>query len=481
LTFTLRNANVFHADIAERMKAAFMNIGKRLEPFFDSFLIDRMEGVQLKLNFPQSAGVAIRFDNYWEGRFTGYITVLKDNDRYRMYYRGQPVVGGKKRQVTCYAESTDGVEWEKPDLGLHEVEGTRKNNVILAGDGSLSHNFSPFLDTKLDVASSERFKALTGTQETGLISFASEDGINWRQWRKEPVIPSKSNDFRYDSQNLAFWSEHENCYICFFRVWTGGTTNGLRTIARSTSCDFIHWSEPLIMDFGDKQIDHLYVNQTHPYFRAPHIYISLAARFMPGRKILSDDEGKKYDIVKGKWNDCSETVFMTSRGGNQFNWLFREGFIRPGMGRRHWVSRSNYAALGIVPTGENEMSLYIQRHYGQTSAYLERLVFRTDGFVSVNAPYTGGEMITKPIQFDGSKLVINYSTGAAGHVLIELQDETGRALDGFSLADSEMITGDEIDRVVSWKRGKDVSSLTGRSIRLRFSLKDADLYSLCFH
>ena len=56
----------------------------------------------------------------------------------------------------------------------------------------------------------------------------------------------------------------------------------VRSIARVTSNDFIHWTDPVQMRFGDsgvKPTEHLYTNQTQPYFRAPHIYISMAARF----------------------------------------------------------------------------------------------------------------------------------------------------------------------------------------------------------
>ena len=103
-----------------------------------------------------------------------------------------------------------------------------------------------------------------------------------------------------------------------------------------------------------------------------------------------------------------------------------------------------------------------------------------DGFVSVCAPYAGGEFTTRPLLFDGKQLVLNYSTSAAGSVQVEITDAQGKPVPGFELADSAELYGDEIEAAVSWKDGSDVSRLAGRPIRLRFVLKDADLYSVTF-
>src|SRR6185436_11125916 len=122
----------------------------RRELFVDQYLIDRLTGAQLRLGKPVEAGPVLRFDNPWEGAFSGYVTVIKHSGRYRMYYRGTPQAGqdGNNGEVTCYAESADGISWTKPDLGIYEIHGTRKNNVILANDAPFSHNFSPLLDTR---------------------------------------------------------------------------------------------------------------------------------------------------------------------------------------------------------------------------------------------------------------------------------------------------------------------------------------------
>ena len=103
-----------------------------------------------------------------------------------------------------------------------------------------------------------------------------------------------------------------------------------------------------------------------------------------------------------------------------------------------------------------------------------------DGFVSVGAPYRGGEFTTRPLKFQGKHLVINFATSAVGSVRVEIQNAAGKTIDGYALADCPEIYGDAIEQVVRWEGGSDVGKLAGKPIRLRFVLKDADLYGLRF-
>ena len=84
------------------------------------------------------------------------------------------------------------------------------------------------------------------------------------------------------------------------------------------------------------------------------------------------------------------------------------------------------------------------------------------------------------IVFEGKELVMNFSTSAAGSVRVEIQNIDGKPIEGFTLDDCPEIFGDRIEQVVKWKGGSDVSKLVGKPIRIRFVLKDADLYSIRF-
>jgi hypothetical protein len=126
------------------------------------------------------------------------------------------------------------------------------------------------------------------------------------------------------------------------------------------------------------------------------------------------------------------------------------------------------------------MSFLVNKNYGQPTAHVTRYALRLDGFTSLHAGYAGGEMITRPLRFKGKTMEINFSTSVAGSVRAEFQDHNSVPIPGFALSDSREMVGDEIQRVVSWKAGADVSRLTGQPVRIRFVLKDADVFSFRF-
>lgn len=455
-----------------------IDIKSNRELFVDHFLIDQMSGAKLVMHSPIDEGPVLYFDKPWEGPFCGYCTIIKDDDTYRLYYRGLPKAGqdGSTNETTCYAESIDGITWEKPDLGLFEVMESKDNNVLLADHAPFSHNFSPFIDANPVVKPDAKYKAVAGTKSTGLYGFKSNDGIHWNKINNAPVFTNGI----FDSQNVAFWSASENQYLCYFRTWSGEGYNGKRTVSRTTSPDFIHWSEPEKMDFGNTPMEHLYTNQTHAYFRAPQIYFAIAARFMPSRQVLSEEDALVLNVNPKYFKDCSDVVLLTSRGSNVYDRTFMESFIRPGIGLQNWVSRSNYPALNTVQTGPAEMSIYVNQDYAQPTAHLRRYSLRLDGFGSVQAGYSGGEFLTKPFIFEGEKLALNFSTSAAGEIAVEILDVDKNVIPGFSLDDCQLIIGNEINKIVSWGKDKDLGTLARKEIRLRFVMKDADLYSFKF-
>lgn len=451
-----------------------IHIGSDRQLFVDHFLIDSLHQVRLKMHEPRDMGPVLYFDQPWEGQFSGYCTIIKDGDLYRAYYRGLPVSGqdGSLNEVSCYAESDDGISWRKPALELYDIHGTRQNNVILARAAPVTHNFSPFLDTREDIPDDERYKALGGTAKSGLIAYQSADGLHWKKSREAPVI----TDGKFDSQNVAFWSAAEKKYVAYFRIWTETGYSGYRSVGRATSDDFIHWSETSPMTFGDTPMQHLYTNQTHPYFRAPQIYVAIAARFMPNRQVVDEASAKDLGVNPKYYKDCSDAVFMTSRGGNQYDRTFMESFIRPGIGLENWVSRTNYPALNVLQTSPTEMSIYVNQDYAQASAHLRRYTLRLDGFASATAPFEGGVLMTKPFTFSGEQLYVNFATSAAGSIKVYLLD----AEDGAVLESSLDIIGNEIERVVRWDGAASIQQFAGRPVRLKLVMQDADIFSFRF-
>ncbi len=458
-------------------------IGNRRELFVDQHLIESLDRVRLILHPPTDRGLVLQFNEpAWEEKHCTYATVLHSRSGYQLYYRaGLGSDSDLGFQATAYAESADGIHWTKPALGLCEVAGNRNNNIILTNEQNdfAVHNFSPFIDTRSEVPNAERYKALGGIQG-GLYAFVSADGIHWDRFHEQPVF----TEGVFDSQNVSFWSETEQCYLCYFRTWTGGGFEGYRTISRARSGNFIDWTNDGEMDFGDAPQEHLYINQTAPYFRAPHIYLGTAARLVVGREVLSTEQATSLSLDptyrEQTRREASDVVLLTSRGLRKMDRQFLSSLIRPGIGYQNWISRSNFPALNLVPTGPTEMSLYVVQNYAQADVHLRRYTFRIDGLASAQADSNGGQLLTRPLTFSGNKLQINYSTSAAGSIRVEICDLSGRPINGFAAEQSDEIIGNELERVVVWKSPSQLADWAGKPIRVRFLLKDADLFSFRF-
>ena len=459
--------------------ADLIDLGARRELFVDDYLIERMDNAQLRLHEPVPRNVAIEHDAPWEGNTSGYHTIFKDGRLFRAYYRGSHYeLNAPYKPVVCYAESRDGIEWYKPELGLVSHKGSTRNNIIWDGPGAL--NFTPFLDRNPKCRKGEEYKALgsphaSSQKEQALLAFKSPDGIHWSLLSKKPVMDHTTGTNLFDSQNVAFYDPQRACYVEYHRdsIYPDGVR--YRQIMTCTSKDFRRWTEQRLLQYGDVPLEHLYTNAVTPYYRAPHIYMGFPKRLVPDRR----RSGHRPPGV-------SDTVFMTSRDGLHFK-RWGEAFVRPGLQPERWETRNNMTAWGMVetanylPTAPKELSIFVSEgYYGSENVRLRRFTLRVDGFVSVRAPLRGGKLVTRPFAFEGGALSLNISTSAAGSARVELQDADGKPIEGYALSDCDEIYGDDLERIVTWRGRADVRALAGQTVRLRFALSDADLYSLQF-
>lgn len=483
---------------ADSQSDGLLDLASRRELFLDRVLIDRLENATLRLQEPMSGGTAIGLDRPWEGPANCGYAVLRRGRQFLMYYRAMTVEKGDDSGVLCVATSEDGATWTKPSLGLVERAGRKDTNVVVDETGQ-PLLVTPWLDTRPGVPEDERIKAfasqtLSGEKNTPykdpkgakhLVFWSSADGFTFRKLARQPeIISSLPNCF--DGGNSLFWSEAEQQYVLYYRWYDKVEGVGRRTVARTVSTDFYQWTEAVPMTYGDAPREQFYLSNTDPYFRAPHIYIAVAARFMEGRRAVTDEQAQAIGLKTAQGhsynNDCSDAVLLTSRAGSsQYDRTFMETFVRPGLGASNWVSRTNYPLTGVYPFDEGRIMFFVARHYMQDSWHIERMLLRTDGFAAVSAPWSGGELVTKPFRFAGRELEINYRTGAPGSLRVELQDGAGKPLPGHALADCPEILGDEIARVVRWESGSDLGAFVGQPVRLRFALRDADLFALKFN
>ena len=473
-------------------------IAGRLELFVDDWLIDRLSGgAAQRLHEPVPREAALVTDRPWEGNACGFISVFRDGDLCRMYYKAWYIdldSGDEKswcdRLRIAYAESRDGIHWERPDLGLIPHEGSLANNLMWAGHGPEmkgSHGFAPFKDENPACMPEARYKAVGAQARCGqLYGAQSPDGIHWSIVREEPLITTGA----FDSQNLAFWDGVRGEYRAYIRDFRSAS-RGIRT---ATSKDFLTWTEPEWLDYPGSDEEQLYTNQVMPYARAPHIFVGFPTRYVerPWSRAVEawpelEHRRRRSDFSMRFGTALSDGLFMSSRDGRTFK-RWAEAFLRPGPQLDgNWTYGDNYQAWGLLDTDSalsgapRELSLYATEGYWRgTSTVFRRYSLRMDGFVSIHSPMSGGELLTPPLTFEGRHLELNVSTSAAGNVYVELADADGRPLDGFRLSDCTEICGDELARRVSWGDREDVAELAGRPVRLRFVMKDADLYALRF-
>lgn len=436
-----------------------INVGSRRELFADSALIEKITGdARQQLQKPKPQEVVLTTGNPWEGNTCAYYTIFQDGNKYRMYYRGSHADPKTRKsqhpEVTCYAESEDGIHWRKPEMGLFEFKGSKKNNIVWDGIGT--HCFTPFKDTNPDCASDAKYKAVARGYprgKRGLYVYKSKDGIHWEQWSKGPVITLGA----FDSQNLTFWDPERKLYVAYYRNFR----DGKRDIMTCTSKDFLKWSKPVYLKITGAPRQHLYTNAVRPYPRAPHLKVGFPTRYIPK-------------------NQQVEPTFMISRDGLNFL-RYEEPVIPKTAPKDRDGNRSNYMTWGLLqlPGKEKEYSVYAtEAYYTGPDSRVRRFTYRVDGFVSVNAGAKGGELVTKPLTFSGKTLTLNFATQDKGSVRVEIQDANGKPIPGFTASDGKVLSGDEIDQPVTFTG--DLSSLAGKPIRLRFLLKNADLYAMQF-
>ena len=505
-------AFLFALFLVSSLHADPIAIGSRRELFVDDFLIEKMTGrAEQRLHQPQAHEIAITHDAPWEGSGTGYHSVFKDGGKYRMYYKAWQLTvtapgkvnTGEHPLFTCYAESEDGIHWRKPELGLHEFKGSKANNIVLAPGKMGAANPDPghiaiFKDDNPAAAADAKYKAIVRSNSPkGLLALKSPDGLRWSPMSEAPVI----TDGAFDSQNLAFWDAQAGLYRAYWRYFTGGTTDeknwkpsGFRAIRTATSKDFVHWENKQDLRYVDSPDEALYTNQVKPYARAPHLLLGFPTRYIErgwseSMRALPEREHREW---RSKASDrygmvVTEGLFMSSRDGVSFK-RWNEAFLPPGAERPGtWNYGHQYMAWHLVETksslegAPDELSLYATESYWtDRSSALRRYTLRLDGFVSLHAPMCGGEVLTKPLTFTGHSLSMNFASSAAGGVKVEIQDASGKPMPGFTLSDCEEHFGDSLARTVVWKNGTNVSSLAGKPVRLRFVLKDADVYSFRF-
>lgn len=494
------------------------HLGDRRELWVDDVLLERKsENIRFELHRPVWKETILTTDMPWEGNLCNFATVLHDPTfgLFRLYYRGGVNFHEGKsttvNPVICLSESSDGIHWSRASKhGLTSNRLPDGHNAVVAfnpeGPWYGHHGFSPFIDANPEADPEERYKAIgrnDGGDITGLFLLISPDGVNWHLKSETPIFRNDA----LDSQNVLFFDSATQVYRLYFRKYfhpdghpidfaeirTGAADEAIRGIMTSTSDDLESWTDPVFLNYGDADpLTQLYSNNIHPYYRAPHLLLGFPARYVEWTKdsveFLPELEHRelRMRLQERLGTAVSDGLFMASRNGRDFK-RYDEAFFRPGLrDEGNWAYGDNFPAWGMLetisdqPGGGKELSLFTIDNYWRGSR-LSRHTSRIDGFVSLNAPLQGGEIITKPFVFTGSELSLNFSASAAGCLRVEILDQDDRVIPGYEMDNCVEVIGDSLDYRVHWRgKGSDVSAWAGHPTRLRLLIRDADWYSWRF-
>lgn len=506
--------------------AAALDVGDRRQVFVDSRFLASAKGVELRVHPPTKTGeYTIKPDHPWEqGGIGPYSSVLWEPGEaggpglYHMWYHAMTTTQwhtGDDKGAICYARSKDGVRWEKPEVNIVEFGGKPGNNIVL-GQGAAGVRLGQdggmvFIDP--NASKDQKYRMVIRIKEfgDGLHLFSSGDGIHWTCTHKSAVnARPQAKGHHLDSQNVMFWDEGLRKYVVYVRrnVDTPGSQGRSVARAESTALDDFPMVQDMPVVLGPDSID--LSQEGRPMV---DYYMSAAIRCPWADGAYFMFPTAYYHYVGGLLPEFEDEVptnagplhtqFASSSDGIHWERFGREPFVPLGMkGEFDWASARTF--WGIVPdvTG-NYLFMYYRasdwlhgwdrdernkRLLGgaglgadQNIAVISRLVLRRDGFVSVRAAYTGGEFTTPPLVFSGKQLRLNIDTSATGIARVEILDAAGPPVAGFSQADCDLIhTANQIDRVVTWQGKSDLSDLAGKPVRLRFIIRDADLYAFQF-
>ena len=474
------------------------DVGSKVQLFVDGLLVRKAERVSFNLHQAQKhpGNPLLKADRDWEGwwvQLYGNVLVDKTERVFKMWYLAE----GSRCFPSCatlYAASTDGIYWEKPNVGTVACTGHKRHNAVLDG----CHLASVIQDNQ-DSDPSLRYKMICWrqTEPRGYHTFISPDGLQWRQLSTTPIHPG-------GDVITGYYDEKRKLYVAFAKRSTVFRNLKRRSFDLITSDDFERWSEPKLAWLSDLQDDVgslrrieevrslLDVPDNPTKMRTefygigvyPHESCTLAFPW-----IFTINNNDRYASQEGPM----EVQLASSRDLEHWDRKFRIpcvplgevgewdcGMIRT-QSRALRVGDEVWLYYGGFNFTHGHPVLYEPKHPGRGTKFTASIglaKWELDRFVSADGRAEGGTLTTVPIVFSGDRLEINARTRRDGVIQVEILDAAGRKIEETGISDP--ISGDELRQTVTWRGQPKVGFFKKRSISLRFHLKSAELYSFAF-
>ncbi len=511
-----------------------IKVGTDRQLLFDPMFLETSRGIQLKMNKPYQEPVPVLVpDRPWEKHIYRYLSVALDGGVFRMWYgvwapRDTGLDEGRK--LLCYAESKDGVRWEKPDLGVLTFKGSKRNNIVgpplqtdlgrpsargrageeriaaglptdaWAGAGSMSGG-TVFRDDH--GSAEERYKLWTkyetGKEDeergirSGLWAMVSPDGIRWRMLKDGYPLDRSTADLPHagDTQSIPFWDPDLNKYVGFVRIKKRPPGRGRTTsVGLITSDDFRNWTVVREIFAADQRDEDALVPGGSPRHRpvvdyyvpggmkvpgVPNAYILLpTANYHWGEDLFPQNQDVRLatsrDLLNW-WQPPEREPFLRlgADGTASAGMILANPWLIP-VGDELWIY---YSGIGATEKGAHPNT-------GGFDSGVFRARFRRDGFVSADASYDGGEFTTPLLTFAGRRLELNMDGSAGGWLQVEILSERGTPIPGYDLNVCDTIRGNSVRKHVTWQGRDDVSELAGKPVRLRFVMRSMKLFAFQF-
>jgi hypothetical protein len=461
----------------------YIHIGQQEQLFLDNDLVEQTENIIRQINRVEKypGGPIVQPDKPWEGNIVllfGTVMLDHEDELYKMWYYSSGDVG--------YATSHDGVHWKKPELGIVVRDGQNTNLVIERGNFGHFYEFCGVVKDPKDPDPNRRYKAgfvsiqrdyhgeheapYHRGQRRGLGTAVSPDGIHW-------TLEKNFASYEIFDISRFFWDERVDRFVLFGRnkLTTEKTKDRWkkygwgRAVTRIESRDFENWTkEELVLaaDARDPEGTEIYSMSVFPY---GDLYIGCVQMFygLP-------DQGN-LDIQ-----------LAVSRNGMDFSRVEpRESFIPQGdIGTwdRFNISLGNLAPVSV---GDEQWFYYSGRTYrhspykgkdtGPFYGAIGLAKIKRGRFVSLQASYNGGSIMTKPLRFNGSHLFVN-GNARFGSIEITIFNQKGEPLSGFHT----MISGkDHIEIPVVFENAN-LDDIDEKAVKIQFKLVNAQLFGFQF-
>jgi len=428
-----------------------------------------------------------------------WFCILHDGGIYRLWYNSS--VKGNRALRVSYAESQDGLEFKRRQLGVVEWDGSKNNNLVYLGAWKVSIEFgNVFIDPaappeqRYKMIGSEWISPRAFQQQhvstPGLLLGAySSDGIHWTNYWQTFLG-------RYsDTQNVATYDPVLEKYVAYIRtgrkydkLFVGdspveGPGRG-RCVGRMESESFVHW--PDAFEIGREELalapdlqDGLNVD----------LYNSAYSRY-PG----ADMAHFMFPSAYHHWEGEFHVQVAVSRDNQRWVRPTRQTFIPLGE-KGAFDSFIISVAPGFVPVDRDHYALYYRSgnvpHGGAAVSAPEgtvridgmgRVVFKRDRIIGIEASDEPATFSTRPLIFDGRQLLLNVEpTGADPSVRVQLLSAQDHSpVGGCTFDQCVPLTTDELNGVVRWRSGADLGEWAGKPVRLHFQLRAMRIYAFQF-